>query len=94
MFVFMFLSHICLAIYDNNIQPDIQSGSCISLSAAADGTVQLLEAPSSLVTYINPSSLTGLSAFNVQVEKMFTISTCALKLPHSKLRGVCEFLCA
>lgn len=44
-------------------------------------------------TYINPSSLMGLSVFKVQVEKMFTISTCGLKPPHSKPRAV-RVLCA
>lgn len=63
------------------------AGNLISLlfkkRPAADGTVQLLETPAPLVTCINPSALTGLTVFKVQVERMFTILTCGLKLPHS-----------
>ena len=70
----------------------MQSGSNISVPEkdppAADGKVQLLKLPSQLVTYINPLSLTGISVFKVQVEKMFTTVTYGLELPHSKLRGV------
>lgn len=52
---------------------------------AADGIVHLRETPVLLVTCINPSALTGLAVFKVQVERMFTNLTCGLKHPHSKL---------
>lgn len=61
MLLFMFSAHICLAILNKNTEANnlYKTASRISLPAA-DGTVQLLERFSPLVTYIKPSSLTGL----------------------------------
>lgn len=44
---------------------------------AADATVQCLEWSSALVTSINPLSFRSLFNFNVQVERMFNMLTCA-----------------
>lgn len=59
-------------------------------SSAADGSVWMLWPPWPLETYINPSSLTGLSVFKVQVEGCLPSQPVVLNfhIPHWE---VCKF---
>lgn len=63
---------------------EVTAACCWHSTATADGWVWLL---GPLLTYINPSSFTGLRVSKVQVERCLPSRPALLKLPHSTARG-------